>query len=445
MYCKKCGTQLKEDASFCSQCGTPVKQPEAKLQKSKAYRVMLGLEITLGVVALFGASLFVWQKLKPNMEDKSVGHLEDAEREGSEREEKGAYELMLEVIEEEKLEKRSHLNDSEDLYFQQTWENISWNGLLGGAIVDLDGDDSEEAIVVYIENIEDEYGSQQRVLADIYTAKDKEAVRVAEGLVLSDNVGRDEVDICVYLKETADGYRLIGDTYNMYWHWADGGEWELYSYDCSTPDYKQIADYAIAGSALEPVDEINHRNAAKEAGLENVTQGLSYAPLLLQDQDIRMICNVSTEIEEGIEYYTEDGNPLPVRYGKIYFFNYTDEAYRLDDQATQEFINQEIQRYSWTGTEDYEEEYIFPNSDTEELTDSDLELIADNSDMLRKARNEIYARYGRMFQDEKLQAYFNEKSWYRPSIEPEDFSEDMLNETEKKNCRLIKKYEEKLK
>jgi|GEM_PF-1483717 len=84
-------------------------------------------------------------------------------------------------------------------------------------------------------------------------------------------------------------------------------------------------------------------------------------------------------------------------------------------------------------------EYIFPNSDSEYLTESDLSSMS--SDELRIARNEIYARYGRMFKDQALQNYFNSKSWYTPSIRPEDFNEHWLNEYEKANAKLIKSFE----
>lgn len=60
---------------------------------------------------------------------------------------------------------------------------------------------------------------------------------------------------------------------------------------------------------------------------------------------------------------------------------------------------------------------------------------------LKITRNEIFARHGRMFDDQELQDYFNSKSWYRGTIRPEDFSESMLSETEKANIETIKKYE----
>ncbi len=88
------------------------------------------------------------------------------------------------------------------------------------------------------------------------------------------------------------------------------------------------------------------------------------------------------------------------------------------------------------------EEYIFPNSDVEYLTDTDIEGLS--AEELSLARNEIIARHGRIFTDEKYKSYFESKSWYEGTVEPDKFDanyEDELNDIEKANIELIKKYE----
>lgn len=85
------------------------------------------------------------------------------------------------------------------------------------------------------------------------------------------------------------------------------------------------------------------------------------------------------------------------------------------------------------------DEFILPNSDSQFLKDSDLKGFS--SEDCRLARNEIYARHGRIFKDVELQNYFNSKSWYNGTIKPEDFSESILNEYETANRDLIVAYE----
>ena len=85
-------------------------------------------------------------------------------------------------------------------------------------------------------------------------------------------------------------------------------------------------------------------------------------------------------------------------------------------------------------------DYIIPDSSTRYLSDSDVRGLDDHTLML--ARNEIYARHGRKFNDAEIRAYFESKSWYYPTIDPADFTEDMLSDVEKSNIAFIKSYED---
>uniref|UniRef100_UPI003AB3FDF9 YARHG domain-containing protein n=1 Tax=Eisenbergiella sp. TaxID=1924109 RepID=UPI003AB3FDF9 len=80
-------------------------------------------------------------------------------------------------------------------------------------------------------------------------------------------------------------------------------------------------------------------------------------------------------------------------------------------------------------------EYIFPNSSAAALQESDLLNLS--AKQLRIAKNEIYARHGRLFADAELQSYFNGCSWYRGRIEPDEFDEGLLSEQEKANISMI--------
>ena len=85
-------------------------------------------------------------------------------------------------------------------------------------------------------------------------------------------------------------------------------------------------------------------------------------------------------------------------------------------------------------------EYWVEYCDTQYLTRSDL--ISFDAGECRLARNAIFAKSGRMFQDETLQAYFNQFSWYVPRVAPENFTNSMLNDIQLYNLELILEYEE---
>lgn len=85
------------------------------------------------------------------------------------------------------------------------------------------------------------------------------------------------------------------------------------------------------------------------------------------------------------------------------------------------------------------QEYILVGSDARYISKSELKEFT--AEQCRLARNEIYARHGRMFDDEYLQEYFNSKEWYAPSIASGDFEESLLNSYEIANRDLIVEYE----
>ena len=87
-------------------------------------------------------------------------------------------------------------------------------------------------------------------------------------------------------------------------------------------------------------------------------------------------------------------------------------------------------------------EFIFPNSSDAALNEANLLNLS--AQRLRIAKNEIYARHGRRFTDMELQQYFNSCSWYEGKIEPSEFTDDLLNELEKKNVQLIQKQQERM-
>lgn len=129
----------------------------------------------------------------------------------------------------------------------------------------------------------------------------------------------------------------------------------------------------------------------------------------------------------------------------------TDRKDVTGQQEASEKTSKVINKEDTTGNEDMgtdgavgeeEAEYILPESASRLLTEDDLRDLSQEE--LRIARNEIYARHGRKFLDEVLQEYFNGKSWYNGTIEPDDFKEDMLSEIERTNEDTIVNYETKM-
>ena len=77
---------------------------------------------------------------------------------------------------------------------------------------------------------------------------------------------------------------------------------------------------------------------------------------------------------------------------------------------------------------------IFPNSSGRRLTQSEVAGLSPLQ--IRLARNEIFARHGRPFQDARLRQYFERYSWYSPRPGPVS-----LNPIEQANVRLLQRNE----
>ncbi len=82
--------------------------------------------------------------------------------------------------------------------------------------------------------------------------------------------------------------------------------------------------------------------------------------------------------------------------------------------------------------------YLLP-SDTVVLTAADLNGMTQEEVML--ARNEIFARHGRVFRTASIQAYFESCAWYVPDPSFDENAPDALDVIEQANLRLLIEYE----
>jgi hypothetical protein len=79
-------------------------------------------------------------------------------------------------------------------------------------------------------------------------------------------------------------------------------------------------------------------------------------------------------------------------------------------------------------------QFIIADSDRRALTWDELTGLSGSE--LRVARNEIYARHGRIFKDQQLAQYFAQFSWYSPTS-----AQVFLSDLERKNATLIQQVE----
>lgn len=153
--------------------------------------------------------------------------------------------------------------------------------------------------------------------------------------------------------------------------------------------------------------------------ISDLTDVETYFDKAIQKIIVKYNLDAQDDEDDSDDYYEED--------------EYSDDDYDEDDYEGDEAGDEE--------SDEYEREYILPDSEEKSYTEEDLEEQQLSAEECRIARNEIYARHGRIFQDEELQKYFESMYWYELD---EDFSEDELSDVERHNLEVITNYEKKM-
>lgn len=142
----------------------------------------------------------------------------------------------------------------------------------------------------------------------------------------------------------------------------------------------------------------------------------------------------NSELLAGVDsgYATEESTAFSVASDSEYTTGEEETStFSVDNDS--EYIADEEQDSSVDG------DYILEGSDSRYITEKEVENLSDAD--RRLAKNEIYARHGRMFDSADLQDYFESKSWYKGTVKPSDFDESVLNKYEKANIDLISSME----
>jgi len=79
---------------------------------------------------------------------------------------------------------------------------------------------------------------------------------------------------------------------------------------------------------------------------------------------------------------------------------------------------------------------LLPMSDDRPLTERDIDRLTNWE--LTLARDEIFARHGRVFQNAHIRRHFEEMTWYAPD---KDYDDANLSVLERENADYILKYQ----
>lgn len=203
-----------------------------------------------------------------------------------------------------------------------------------------------------------------------------------------------------------------------------------------TPTPNEVPDNNIISSDFDPQWYYYYPTYVHENGehiLTIATEGDGYI-YVIADGNILTYTSDTAGEEMGHERYTytcDDGSLLTVCYG---------DGYNIYLESPNDGEVQGLYYPTESNNSvDEQGDYIIEGSDSRYLSEG--EVAALSPEEIGLAKNEIYARHGRIFDSEDLKEYFESQSWYHGEIEPEDFDESVLNDYERANIDLLVSYE----
>lgn len=287
-----------------------------------------------------------------------------------------------------------------------TWQRSSLDdslfqvaGNLDFVLRDFDGDGNEELLTYDMEKRDGDWA----VTASMYEQKDGQVQKADTKTLLEKAFSFcDSGDVRFFLKD--DKYICMDSGLSCFVI-ADGMQYAVKAYSYNGEKLVEMANeelqgsdfYEVGHSMTEYVDQLN-------------TMGFSKTAAAVYDRDVLRVCAA----DSGITFLSK----ILLHHSYLE----EDKTWAYDPYAYMEFVE----------GEEAEDAYVLPESNEKELSADELRDLGE--DRLRIARNEIYARYGRSFQDEALEQYFQKKAWYCQS---ETIDDTVLSETELANRDLI--------
>lgn len=272
-------------------------------------------------------------------------------------------------------------------------------GNLDFVLRDFDGDGSEELLTYDMEKRDGDWA----VTASIYEQKDGQVQKADTKTLLEKAFSFcDSGDVRFFLKD--DKYICMDSGLSCFVI-ADGMQYAVKAYSYNGEKLVEMANEELQGSDFY---EVGHSMAEYVDQLN--TMGFSKTAAAVYDRDVLRVCAA----DSGITFLSK----ILLHHSYLE----EDKTWAYDPYAYMEFVE----------GEEAEDAYVLPESNEKELSADELRDLGE--DRLRIARNEIYARYGRSFQDEALVQYFQKKAWYCQS---ETIDDIVLSETELANRDLI--------
>lgn len=439
MFCNHCGAQILESAKFCVKCGkkienvaviTPTKQPvpaeELMIKQQKENNVESATEL------LEKSEKEPLNKSQEKLVIKSEGELkEEASAESKEKTEK-----ELDTEKQEKLQEKSEGKKFCRKCGNPLKPGAKFCAKCGNSIVGVDTtdisqrnipeNDSDNTINPTVNSISRKASSSSKIIIIVAVGVALLAMVVGIGCKLlfsaPDEKYQDNGQVIVENKaETTQPVSEEATTENFF------TDVDFNLNDNSRLTLTGFVEKKGSGWILQLEDKKSF-GEQKMDGNSARLDGVSSVTLF----EVELPENMLSDIKEN-ERVTMTGQVDIV----------DDMVQMTPDEIFDEVGADRIALFEKKSENRLEQDYIIPYSDTELLTEEDVEGLSVQE--INYAKNEIYARYGRKFASQELQDYFNSKDWYYGTIEPEDFDKgNYLSDLENKNAAFLSKVEKEM-
>lgn len=247
--------------------------------------------------------------------------------------------------------------------------------------------------------------------------------------------------------EQGYGSGLLGISYR----WAVNGDvlslWVICDYDADYTTYLVYNVSLSAGRRITDSELLAAVGLSEEEYLSLAQTALtaafdaSYGSFPQDEFSLEQRQNTQAEANvRGARPFLSAGGELYVA-GKVYSLAGAEAYFHLLKAADRSALTQTVSTAGLPQQAPVDQRltYFLEHCDSQVLTREDIEGF--DEQMCLYARNGVYARSGRMFNDPDLQAFFSQFAWYVPTVEPAKFTADMLNSVQNKNIALVMAYE----
>lgn len=463
MKCRGCGKELQKDALFCENCGTAVQKPTNEVVVETIFRCPSCGKVVEKDDAFCASCGNPLQHVSSNEECMEEEITEDWKEEKPQQEELAEIEFLQEEIQQENLQQEQYEQAPQRKNIQQEQYTEEASGKNSDKLYQENSIDSSTTT----SKKKTKEGNNTKILILIAAI----AVILLLGILVymvagrsfqqnNDTIQQDAssewgADMPEHTEDVSASVNQLREKYNAIISGISNG------------DYEKIA---IANGVVAYYDE----GVLKAIVAANGAEGIDYNRFYYYNEN--QLFFAYYENGDAHKFYF-DGDRL-MRWRYYADSSDSETAVNHDLENNSEYLQWEsdvsydanMEKENWktalrnrnTGTQHveyveypvyveypqyieygdsyvYDDSYMIPDSDSRYISKS--ELLGMTKDQLKIARNEIYARHGRKFENQTLQDYFNQCAWYYPTINSKDFKESMLNSYEKANRDLILQYE----